>query len=223
MARADRREAILDAALKVFAQRGYHEASMDELALASRVSKAVLYDHFASKQALYIAVLQAQVAALSARVLPHLDPAQGTLEDRVREGALAALQFARERPRAWRLLFQEPVGERAITQAFAAMRDRATSAVAASIADDAFVPPAGVEREFASRTLAALIMALTERLGDLALASPEHSPEQLVALYLDLVWIGIERLASGERWRRTRSAPAGRRKTRRDRARASVG
>ena len=54
----ERREQVLKVALAVFAQRGYHTTSMNDIADAAGVTKPVLYQHFDSKRALYIAVLE---------------------------------------------------------------------------------------------------------------------------------------------------------------------
>ena len=54
----ERRETILSAAQGVFASKGFHGVSIDEIARAVNVSPAILYRHFASKQMLYAAVLE---------------------------------------------------------------------------------------------------------------------------------------------------------------------
>ena len=48
-----RRRQLLDVALEVFAGRGYHGTSMEEVAEAAGVTKPVLYQHFDSKRELY--------------------------------------------------------------------------------------------------------------------------------------------------------------------------
>ena len=53
----ERRELLLDAAARVFAQRGYAEAQMDEIAAAADTSKGGLYFHFPNKEALIAAVI----------------------------------------------------------------------------------------------------------------------------------------------------------------------
>src|SRR3954469_3823257 len=62
----ERRTGILDAALAGFSQRGYHDASIDEIAGEAGVSKALIHEHFASKQGLY-----AERIARNARDLPQ--------------------------------------------------------------------------------------------------------------------------------------------------------
>jgi len=54
----ERRESILSAAQGLFASKGFHGVSVDEIARAVDVSPAILYRHFASKQSLYDAVLE---------------------------------------------------------------------------------------------------------------------------------------------------------------------
>ena len=54
----ERREQILDVAVQVFASKGFHGASMNDVADAAGVTKPVLYQHFDSKQDLYLALLE---------------------------------------------------------------------------------------------------------------------------------------------------------------------
>jgi AcrR family transcriptional regulator len=56
---SERRVLILDAALRAFAANGYDGAAMDEIAEAAGISKAVVYDHVASKRELYTQLLHA--------------------------------------------------------------------------------------------------------------------------------------------------------------------
>jgi AcrR family transcriptional regulator len=58
-----RKNQILDAALLVFAQHGFAAARMDEIALASGLSKGTLYWYFPSKDALILALLQRLLAS----------------------------------------------------------------------------------------------------------------------------------------------------------------
>ncbi|MET0606184.1 MAG: helix-turn-helix domain-containing protein [Beijerinckiaceae bacterium] len=54
------RQKVLDAAYRLFRRRGYSRVSMDEIAAAASVTKKTLYYHFASKDHLLAAVLEAQ-------------------------------------------------------------------------------------------------------------------------------------------------------------------
>lgn len=51
------RERILDAAADVFSQSGYHGASVDDIAQASRSSKGGIYFHFPGKRQIFLALV----------------------------------------------------------------------------------------------------------------------------------------------------------------------
>ncbi len=59
-----RREQILDVSVQVFARRGFHSTSMNDVAEAAGVTKPVLYQHFDSKQDLYLALLDEAVSEM---------------------------------------------------------------------------------------------------------------------------------------------------------------
>ena len=65
MPAAQRREVILAAAEETFARCGYHGASLDDIAHGAGVSKALIYEHFASKRELHASLPPS--AARSAR------------------------------------------------------------------------------------------------------------------------------------------------------------
>ncbi|MFT4189556.1 MAG: TetR/AcrR family transcriptional regulator [Aeromicrobium sp.] len=56
--RKARKAQLLEVALRVFVEQGYHAASMDEIAERAGVSKPVLYQHFPGKLDLYLALIQ---------------------------------------------------------------------------------------------------------------------------------------------------------------------
>lgn len=54
----DRRKQLLDAAVQVFAEKGFRGATTAQLARAAGVTEPILYRHFPSKQALFVALLE---------------------------------------------------------------------------------------------------------------------------------------------------------------------
>jgi AcrR family transcriptional regulator len=54
------RAALLEEATTLFAERGYTATSLEHVASATRVTRGAVYHHFAGKQALFEAVLDAQ-------------------------------------------------------------------------------------------------------------------------------------------------------------------
>lgn len=67
------RAAILNAAIKEFAEHGTAGARTDAIARSARVNKALLYYYFKDKEALYQAVLDHVFSGLRAQVVPILD------------------------------------------------------------------------------------------------------------------------------------------------------
>lgn len=67
------REAILDAAEAVFAERGFSGARVDEIALAAGYNKALLFHYFTDKLGLYRALMTRTKSAFYTRLSPLLD------------------------------------------------------------------------------------------------------------------------------------------------------
>lgn len=57
-----RREQILQAALEVFSERGYHKAKIEEIAQRAGIGKGTVYEYFSSKEQLFQAILQEGVS-----------------------------------------------------------------------------------------------------------------------------------------------------------------
>jgi len=98
------RAALLAEATALFAERGYARTSLEDVAAASAVTRGAVYHHFASKQALFEAVLDAQEEQATAAVL-----AAATAEDPW-DAAMLALDAFLEQccdPRYGRLIWVE--------------------------------------------------------------------------------------------------------------------
>ena len=106
----ERRTGILDAALAVFSERGYHDA-VDRRDRAARpgVSKALIYEHFASKQELYAELIARNARDLTQRVAGALSGVEvESTAERLATGLDAFFAFVEERRDAWRMLFRDP-------------------------------------------------------------------------------------------------------------------
>lgn len=104
MRASDRRRQLLDVATNVFAERGFSATIMDDIAYAGGITKPVLYQHFDSKRALYIAVLEDGGARLIESI--SLATTNGeTLREQVSSGFDAYFDFVRDDEAAFRLLF----------------------------------------------------------------------------------------------------------------------
>src|SRR5690349_16757677 len=60
------KQELLDAGLRCFARRGYHAATMDEIAAEAGVSKGAIYWHYKDKQELFLRIMRERGQALEA-------------------------------------------------------------------------------------------------------------------------------------------------------------
>src|SRR5215470_1094109 len=107
MSGSDRRNQLLDAALEVFARKGFEGTTTKEVAAAAGVTEAIIFRHFPTKQALYTAVLDYKVQ--SPEFQEPLEQIKATMarnedEEVVRLIARAILQSYRKDPRYERVL-----------------------------------------------------------------------------------------------------------------------
>jgi AcrR family transcriptional regulator len=86
--RIDKREAIMDAAFRVFAEQGYDQASVDAIAAEAGVAKATIYNHFGDKESLLREIIAADAdralaehLAIVEKLSDSHDDLRATLED----------------------------------------------------------------------------------------------------------------------------------------------
>ena len=115
-AKGGTRERILDAALEVFARKGYHRALVDDIVRASATSKGAVYHHFPTKEAIFLALVDEFAQRLARGVAAAIAARQGALAKV--EGALVAAltTFAESAPLA-RLILLEAVSLGAVYEA----------------------------------------------------------------------------------------------------------
>ena len=188
-----RRVEVLSAAVDCFARSGYRATSMGAIAERAGVARAVLYDHFPSKKALFLAVLDEQSAAFLADVGGRIS-GQGDARERMRQTIAAVFAFAHERPGPWRLLFGNTAhGDAEIDAAAVAAHRQRVAAVAALLAEDARragIDPAGPQAE----AMVEMLIAALRGGAEWGLARPDVPREQLVDAALALLWTGLGNL-----------------------------
>jgi AcrR family transcriptional regulator len=89
------RDAILEAAAQIFSEKGFHAASMQDIAEAVRLQKASLYHHVSSKQEILLAILDQTLDLLIERMSQAL--AMSLLpEQKLRQAMISYLQILTE-------------------------------------------------------------------------------------------------------------------------------
>lgn len=82
----ERPHQILEAAFRVFGARGFHQATLDDVARQAGITKGTIYLYFPSKAALFTAMLKARITA----VIPSTEAPDGRAAPSL-EGQLAAV------------------------------------------------------------------------------------------------------------------------------------
>jgi len=192
MTPVDRKREILDEALHVFSSKGYHNASMNEIADAVRVTKPVLYQHFDSKRALYIELLQDVandlVATVTKAVAGTSDPREQT-----ERGMVAYFRWVSERHDAFALLFEssERVDEE-FAGIVAEFERSAASNIAPLIAAD--VSPAD------QVTFAVGLVGMAETVSRHVISTGrDFDPDALGRTLAALAWGGLRSIGSARR------------------------
>jgi AcrR family transcriptional regulator len=205
---AERRELIEQAATRVFAEHGYAGASIDEIARRSGVTPPVVYDHFASKLALFTRLLERTrdellamwVAELGGDVDRRASPAapegRNPLSLRMERAFGAWARYVEQNRFASRMYFLEATGE---PQARAAHREIQAQGRAALSAILGRQPGAQrIARDADGLEMAAETMRAG--LAGLAIWWDEHPHvprERIVETAMNVLWTGFERLQAG--------------------------
>jgi AcrR family transcriptional regulator len=197
----ERRSEILDAALTAFSQRGYHATSIDDIATEAGISKALIYEHFASKQELYGDLIARNARELTQRVAGALSGVEvDSTVERLATGLEAFFAFVEERRDAWRMLFRD-ASDPETSAVLDRMVEQVTVEVTVLIAQD---PGARgltrVEDERSLRLLAEMLVGGAQSMANWWTEHPEAPRTQLVEIAMDFAWLGLERLSRGERW-----------------------
>jgi AcrR family transcriptional regulator len=195
-----RRAVIEDAATEVFAERGYHDASMETIARRSGVSVPVLYDHFRSKQDLHRRLLERHFADLRGIWREHAG-GEDPPEERMRASFDAWFAYVQDHPYAWRMLFRDTSGDPAVEAMHREVAAQSRAALvpllarepgAATVAGSGDVEAMDMVWEVFRAVLQGLAVWWYEH---------QHVPrERIVATAMNALWIGFDRARGGDSW-----------------------
>jgi AcrR family transcriptional regulator len=125
---AERRALILREAGRLFADHGYSGTRLEDVAAAAHVTKPIVYRHFDSKKALYMALLAKHRDDLPTFVATGAG---------VREILDVWLDYVRENSHAWLMLFRDSSGDEEIREARRQVNLRAREVLVGFIAERA--------------------------------------------------------------------------------------
>ncbi|RFU87775.1 TetR/AcrR family transcriptional regulator [Streptomyces triticagri] len=201
MPRAVREQQMMDAAVRVFGQRGYRAASMDEIAELAGVSKPLVYLYLNSKEELFTACIRREAAALVDAVRGGVTPGEPA-DRQLWAGLRAFFTHTAERPDAWAVLHSQA---RTHGEPFAAeiavMREEIVAFVTLLIAEaarEAHDNPLLPEQDVAG--LAEALVGAAEALAVWANAASGVTAKEAAATLMNFAWSGLGNLMDGKSW-----------------------
>ena len=183
-----RRQQLLDVALRIFAGRGFDATTMDDIAEAAGVTKPLLYQHFESKRALYLELLDGVGQSLLDAIGKAVAEAEGPRQQ-VEGGFAAYFHLVATHGDAFTLLFGSDVPhDPELSRALRHVEDMLAEAVDPLI-------NAGLDERH-RRLLAHAVVGMAEGASryflDVGPASAEGTDADRAAQRLaDLAWAGL--------------------------------
>jgi AcrR family transcriptional regulator len=197
----ERRESILDAANNVFGEHGFENVRIDDVAAAAGISKALIYEHFESKQELYGQLMnRAAIDLLGVLVQAASAPGmEGPL--RMENAAAAGFQWVQEHPHAFHMFIRD-VTDPEISEAQEALRRASVTAMADVMEMEPPETRTGMARR-QTEQIAEMIVGGWYALAEWWLRHQDVPREELMTSMLGFMWLGLGRMQGGERWELT--------------------
>lgn len=190
----ERRRQLLDVALEVFADGGFHRTSMDNIADRAGVTKPVLYQHFQSKRALYRELLEDTGRQLQDSILAATATARNP-HSQVEAGFAAYFGFVQDHQNAFNLLFGGGSRRDAeFADTVIEVEELLTDALEQVIGEDVPTLDPG-QRKLVARA----IVGLAEHTGRQWIRDDLEPPAEVIAHRLaSFLWYGLRGVGSGE-------------------------
>ncbi|MCC3770344.1 TetR/AcrR family transcriptional regulator [Streptomyces sp. UNOC14_S4] len=210
MPRAVRERQMLDAAVEVFARRGYRAASMDEIAELAGASKPLVYLYLNSKEDLFSACIRREAEALIAAVRAGVDP-DAPADRRLWHGLRGFFAHTAAHPEAWAVLHcQARTHGEPFAQEVGALRqelvDVVTHLIVATAEENGGGGSAPLPWQEASGLAHALVGA-AESLAGWSNGRTDKVPSErdTAETLMNFAWAGLDNLMNGRRWAPARS------------------
>jgi AcrR family transcriptional regulator len=187
--RALTRARLLDAARRVFARRGFHAATVEEIAREAGATTGAIYSNFETKEELFLALFEDHVAS-QVRKYRELFARGTNLEERSRGGADDWMAYLREEPDSFPLLIEfwsyavrDPKLRRRYADRLAAFRETFAQLIEEGARDlEIELPPGFAER------MGTVINALGNGLALEKVADPDAVPDELLGSTIALIF-----------------------------------
>jgi AcrR family transcriptional regulator len=186
-------DAMLDAARAIFAESGFHTATMDAIAARAGSTKPTLYAHFGSKEDLHAATLEREINSMAARLFRAYESAVGLpLNQQIQIGMETFFEFVNSSPEGFEMLFGSDTAPSATARDWLseALNRRLTGLVRA------FGATHGVELGVSADIVAAMVIGLSFHGARQAKMVPNLDPRlatQLATAFTDAALRNLDR------------------------------
>lgn len=191
----------MDCAIRVFAQRGYSAASVDEIAELAGVSKPLVYLYLESKEGLFLACLRREEQRL---VSAFQDAAKdgSTSELRLWAGLRAFFAFVAGHRDSWAVLHrQAPALGEAIGAEIARVRASVLTEVHTLVREGIALSASAARLGEADADFAAhALVGAADSLTDWMERHPGESPDRVTLRLMGMMWVGMRQVLNGEVW-----------------------
>ncbi|MDQ0367917.1 AcrR family transcriptional regulator [Catenuloplanes indicus] len=197
--RAVRERQMLDSAVRVFSRRGYHAASMDEIAEDAGISKPMVYAYLGTKEEVFLAALHREADRLMEVVAGAVEP--GAPADRqLWSGLRAFFDFVAGNREGWTVLYRQARGLEPFAAELAGMRSRMVQVVTALLTR-AMSGSGGRATGTELEVMAHALVGAGESLADWMTDHPGADPAKTATQMMNVAWLGADRLLTGTTWR----------------------
>jgi AcrR family transcriptional regulator len=190
------RSRLLDAAEKVFASRGFADASLDEIAEIAGLTKGAVYSNFDKKLDLLLAVLDERMNRRFMSITEIVDTTKAIPEQAEQSGRLFMEAFQEERDLylLWLECSVHSVHDPDVREALVRLDHAIRDAIAGFITYHADL--LGLELPVPATQLATALVCLADGLALERMKSPSSVPNELFGTLLTLIYNGLERAKS---------------------------
>ena len=192
----DTRARLLASAARVFARRGFHAASVEEVAEDAGFSKGAVYSNFASKEDLFLAMVEARfrdrLAAIRAAVAEPGAP--GEQARRSADSFIRTLAADPEWPPVFMEFWAYAQRDPSVRRRFAAQVGALRTAVAEILASRA--AELGMELPLPAEQLATMTFAMATGFAMERQLDPGAVPDELFGTMLEVFFAGVRERAA---------------------------
>jgi AcrR family transcriptional regulator len=196
-----RERQILDAAVEVFARRGYRLSSMDEIADVAGISKPMIYAYLGAKDELFAACIAREGERLTTSVSAAVG-APAAPDIQLWRWLQAFFGYVDENRGGWLVVYRQARSEaaafaRQVAHIRAGIDEIVVGLLARALAAQA-VPPPQVDLAATAHALVGAAASLADWMVD----HPDQTPTTTATRLMNLAWIGFGGLLRGAGWQR---------------------